>query len=119
MTSLSTILGTRTEKRAERWLKKQGLKIIHRNYKCKHGEIDLIAQSGNALVFVEVRYRKGGGFFGDAVDSVTKKKQQRIVRAATNFLLRHTRYEARACRFDVLAYHGDNNNPEWIIGAFN
>jgi putative endonuclease len=77
------------------------------------GEIDLIAQDGATLVFVEVRMRSGKRF-GGALGSVTPRKRARIAAAARHYLMRLGR-EPR-CRFDVVTVEGAQ--PAWLRGAF-
>lgn len=84
------------------------------------GEIDIIARDKQDLVFVEVRYRKTEAF-GGSVASVNKKKQKRIVLAASHYLQKYNLTNKIACRFDVFAITGslDQLNYNWIKGAFN
>ena len=72
------------------------------------------------LVFVEVRYRRSSRF-GTAAESVDVHKQQRIIRAAQDFLMRYERFANYPCRFDVLAFVGNADAPacDWIAGAFS
>ena len=74
-------IGFAEERRALLYLQKQGLKLITRNYQCKMGEIDIIMQDKDMLVFVEVRYRRKGRY-GDGLDSVTYSKQRKLIRTA-------------------------------------
>ncbi len=104
--------GDAGEERALRYLEKQGLKLVERNFRCKGGEIDLIMQDGGMLTFVEVRKRAGAGF-GGAAASVTPRKQARLVIAAQTFLQRYRM--PPACRFDVVAIDGDQ--MEWLRNA--
>jgi putative endonuclease len=89
---------------AEAYLKKAGLRLIEKNYRCKGGEIDLIMQDGRYLVFVEVRQREGNGF-GGAIASVTPHKVRRLVHAARVYIKLNCRVEPR-CRFDLVAFDG-------------
>lgn len=96
-------LGQQTEAIAAEYLQKQGLKILHTNYRCKVGELDLVCQDGaRYLVFVEVRYRKST-LFGGALESITFQKQQRLARTAAYFLKCHPWSTPFFCRFDVIA----------------
>lgn len=97
-------LGKLGEDRAQAHLEAQGLTLLERNFLCKAGEIDLIMADGPVLVFVEVR-RRSSGKFGGAVYSVTPAKQQRLLRAAQYYLLRHKL--PPPCRFDLVAIDGD------------
>ena len=105
--------GNAAEALACRWLQAQGLTLKEQNYRCKSGEIDLIMQDGETLVFVEVRYRSHAGF-GSAIDSVTHAKQQKLQRAAEHYLqrLKHT----PACRFDMIGIDRDHR-IQWIRNA--
>ncbi len=101
------------------YLNKKHLKKIKRNYTCKAGEIDIIMTDKNTLVFVEVKYRKNDDWVS-ALESVTKTKQRRIIKAAQMYLLQNKKYEDWNCRFDVVSIQGDKKNPEidWITNAF-
>ena len=112
-------LGHSVEAKAADFLKQQGLRIIKKNYRCKGGEIDIIAQEGANLVFVEVRYRKSSRF-GTPGETVTRKKQQRVIKAAKLYLLELK--ELPPCRFDVIEGwpgSGTNVNFNWIQNAFS
>lgn len=92
--------GTTAERAASTWLRRQGFRIRHRNYRTKPGEIDLIAIEDDTLVFLEVKARSGSGF-GPGSAAVTPKKQRRIARVASLYLT-STGWQG-PCRFDVLA----------------
>ncbi|MGV6859002.1 MAG: YraN family protein [bacterium] len=109
------VLGQQGEDTALALLKKSGLSLLARNYRCKGGEIDLIMEEGEYLVFIEVRYRKNR-HFGGAAASVTGSKQKRLIIAAQHYLLTHG--IEPACRFDVVAIDG-SHPPEWIKNAFD
>lgn len=112
-------LGQEHEALAERYLQKQGMTIKSRNYRCKMGEIDLIAEDRGTLVFVEVRYR-GHTSLVTSEESVTATKQQRLIRAAQHYLLRHR--SDCPCRFDVLAINRSvlgKLKIHWIDNAFD
>lgn len=114
-------VGSRAERLAEFYLKKHGgLRLVKRNYSCYFGEIDLIMTSEDALVFVEVRFRKSDYFGGSAL-SVTPAKQRRLIKTAQNFLIENARYSEATCRFDVMAMSGVISHPEyqWIPDAFS
>ncbi|MCB6545945.1 YraN family protein [Blautia glucerasea] len=107
--------GSRYEDQAAAFLEQQGLLVIERNFRCKSGEIDLVARDGKYLVFVEVKYRSSGGS-GYAATAVDWHKQKRISRAAEFFLIRY-RYQEPPCRFDVVAI--DGQQIQWIRNAFD
>ena len=107
--------GREAERLAVRLLTGAGLAIIARNFRCRHGEIDLIAQEGDTFVFCEVRLRTSEEFSG-AAESITGRKQARITAAARYFLT--ARPEA-PCRFDVLLLQTlDVARIRWIRNAF-
>ena len=91
-----------------------GLRLVARNWRCRLGEIDLIAEDGEVLVFAEVRMRRGWGY-GGAAESITAAKQARIMAAARLYLSR--RPEAQ-CRFDVFLVDGPAGDVKWIRDAF-
>jgi len=114
-----TQLGQWAEQVANRYLCEQGLHPIAHNYRCQLGEIDLIMQQGNTLVFIEVRYRKYS-YFGDGLTSIAAQKQQRIIQTAIHYLSTHAEYVQSACRFDVVVLSGSQTCPQllWIADAF-
>ncbi|HIR28667.1 MAG TPA: YraN family protein [Candidatus Choladousia intestinigallinarum] len=99
-------LGTEYEQRAAQWLEQRGYEIREKNFRGGGAEVDLIAEEGGYLVFVEVKYRKDAqkGWGMEAVDS---RKQQRIIRAARVYLARHYTYQDIPCRFDVVSFCGE------------
>ncbi|MFL0800006.1 MAG: YraN family protein [Agarilytica sp.] len=107
--------GDKAEKLALAHLQQHGLTLIAQNYHCKFGEVDLIVEDKNTLVFVEVRFRKSDRF-GSALESVTKTKQEKIVTTARHYLAKHTLGESRPIRFDVIGITA--HNIEWIKHAF-
>lgn len=108
--------GEAFEEKASLFLKKNGLQILERNYRCRFGEIDLIARDGKSYVFVEVKYRKGT-ISGSAVEAVTKTKQRRICRVAVYYLSTHCFSMDLPCRFDVIGIDGEQLC--WIRDAFD
>jgi putative endonuclease len=112
--------GHHWEKVAESFLKRHGLKTLKRNFLARSGEIDLVMLDGKTLVFAEVRYRVNDRH-GSGADSVTWKKQQRIIKAARLFLQYHGRHRLRPCRFDVVSIGNENGRPvlNWIQDAFD
>jgi len=122
---LGNLFGKKTDKRvtgdsaeriAETYLNRHGLTTLVRNYQCRYGEIDLIMQAGEVLVFTEVRYRASKDF-GGAAASINVAKQRRIIAAAQHYLgqIGHP----PPCRFDaVLLNKLTINNVEWLQDAF-
>jgi putative endonuclease len=111
--------GVRAEELCAELLRSAGLRVLARNWRCRHGEIDLVAEEDGTLVFAEVRYRRDGRF-GGAAESVTAAKQARLIAAARLYLRR--RADARpepACRFDVLLLDAlEARSIQWIRNAF-
>jgi putative endonuclease len=96
--------GERGEDRAARALGALGYRIVERNFRCKAGELDLVARDGDTLVFVEVRTRADGRH-GGAPHAVGYHKQRQVARVARAYLaIRRPRFDT--CRFDVVAITG-------------
>ncbi|TMJ29762.1 MAG: YraN family protein [Alphaproteobacteria bacterium] len=93
--------GALGEEAAADLLRKGGYRIVARNHRCRSGEIDVIAEKGEVLVFVEVRTRATAAF-GGPEETVGGRKQRRVIAAARDFLARR-RGPPRAARFDVIA----------------
>lgn len=113
--------GTIAEQQACDLLAQHGLKIRARNYRTKRGEIDIIAEDNDTLVFVEVRLRSNSTY-GSPEESITTQKQQRILYASQHFLQKENINDSRPCRFDTicLTNHNDSStNPQWIKDAFS
>lgn len=108
--------GSQAEQRAAAFLQQQGLVMRAKNYRCKTGEIDLIMQQGETLVFIEVRLRSHRQF-ANAAESVTFAKQRKIIKTAQFYLQQHQLTDKINCRFDVIAF-GEDTVPEWIKNAF-
>ncbi|GAB7564682.1 YraN family protein [Methylobacillus methanolivorans] len=109
-------LGDDAEALAANYLQSQGLSLLASNYRCRFGEIDLIMQQGNSIVFVEVRMRSQATY-GGAAASINLPKQQKLIRTAEHFLQQHG--HQAACRFDAVLLTGLNSNHiEWIQDAF-
>ena len=111
--------GSEGEDAALQRLKRAGLKLIARNYRCKAGEIDLVMLDGAVLALIEVRYR-GTNAFGGAAASVTWRKQRRRITAARHLLLTRADLRRYPARFDVVAITSGPRGPEfrWIKAAF-
>ena len=110
--------GKAAENLACHYLQARGLQLLHRNFRSKGGEIDLILQDTDSLVFVEVRYRRQPGF-GSAAESVDWRKQSKLINCARYFLQIHPDTVGQPCRFDVISVNGSSNDIEWIQNAFN
>ena len=119
---MTTKKGSYYESMAAKHLQKKGLYELNRNFRHKRGEIDLIMQHADTLVFVEVRYRKQSEF-GSAEESITHSKQQRIISTA-NFYLAQKKLWDMPCRFDVVTIKPSKKplrdyDINWITSAFN
>lgn len=110
-----TTRGDDAEQRAAAYLQRAGLQLVERNYRCRFGEIDLIAREGTTLVFVEVRMRTSERF-GGAAASITATKQAKLLRTARHYLAGLAR--APQCRFDALLVNGNDGSIEWLKNAF-
>lgn len=106
--------GEQGEALAAVFLQRQGLAITARNYRCRFGEIDLIAREGETLVFVEVRSRASDSH-GGAAASITAAKQTRLLKAARHYLA--TLSAEPPCRFDAVLLTGDPPKIEWLRNA--
>ncbi|WP_025235362.1 YraN family protein [Mannheimia sp. USDA-ARS-USMARC-1261] len=105
--------GSFYEQKARVFLEQQGLRFVAANRHFKGGELDLIMQDGQTIVFVEVRQRKSDRY-GSAVESIDYRKQQKWQNAANMWLLKqHQSLETANCRFDVVAFDG-SQSPLWI-----
>ena len=93
-------LGELGERLAADYVQNKGMRILERNYRIRGGEIDLIAQDGDEVVFIEVKARTSREF-GRGVEAVDAKKQRALLRTARLYLYRHGGWEQPA-RFDVV-----------------
>ncbi len=113
-------LGRRGEELAGKFLKKAGYKILESNYRGRLGEIDLVAEDGDCLVFVEVKTR-GSLACGHPLESIDSRKQRQLIKAAREYLAEHGA-EERVCRFDAVSVlFGDEQQPmvELVKDAFD
>ena len=121
MTSPTQDRGKDWEDFAARQLEAAGLQTLHRGYRCRGGELDLICRDGDTLVIVEVRSRRSPSH-GGAIASVGPTKQRRIRFATRHFLMKSPQLAEAPIRFDVVAI--DSADPaapafEWIRNAFD
>ena len=114
----SKALGDRGEAYAANYLRQNGYRILTRNYRTKIGEIDLIAEDQDTLVFIEVKTRSSVRY-GMPAEAVNYKKRQKIIQTAYWYLCVQHRENA-ICRFDVLEVYavGDRWNVHQIKNAF-
>ncbi|AXY01934.1 YraN family protein [Vibrio alfacsensis] len=112
-------IGNQYEALAKQYLQRQGLRFLQQNYLTKVGEIDLIFQQGETIVFVEVKYRKND-HYGSAAEMVTYTKMRKLVKTA-HIWLRQKQYNAQNLdyRFDVIAIHNEGRDINWIQNAIS
>lgn len=108
--------GSNYEKLAAEYLETQGYQILQMNYRCRMGEIDIIAKEADYLVFIEVKYRSDKSC-GMPQEAVGPKKQGIISKVADYYRLTHGCTEATPCRFDVVAICGQK--VQLIQNAFD
>lgn len=96
------ILGRTGEDIASDYLIENGFSVISRNYHFGHGEIDIIAEKNNLIIFVEVKTRKSGGI-GTPDQAVNRKKMQLLLRTADGFLSKNSQFSIHEKRMDVIA----------------
>jgi putative endonuclease len=114
-------IGLDAEAAAARFLESQQLRILARNYRCRAGELDIVAETAAGVVVIaEVRLRADRRFGGGAA-SVDWRKQRRILRAARHLITVQPLLGRRPMRFDVLdlAPQGDDYRIDWIRNAFD
>jgi putative endonuclease len=100
MSAARQAFGELGERIAERWLRRQGWRIVQRRFRNGHRDIDLVAERDGLVAFVEVKARRGQRF-GDPVEAVNWKKQKELGRSARIWIARHGR-APEAYRFDVI-----------------
>ncbi len=96
-------LGSWGEKLAGRFLQEQGYGILATNYRCAHGEVDIVAQEGEELVFVEVRTRRDG-MYGVPEESLTQRKLQRLLATCQHYVQQQAQ-EDTAWRVDLISVY--------------
>lgn len=110
MSRESLELGKRGETLALKSLKKLGYKILESNYRCRLGEIDVVAREGKSLVFVEIKTRRGRSL-GYAKEAVHPRKQRQISKVALTYM-KQNHCESAKARFDVVAISLGSKGPE-------
>jgi putative endonuclease len=111
----TTQLGAIAEQKACIFLQAKGLRLVTRNYHSPYGEIDLIMQDKDEIVFIEVRSKKQS-YYGSAIESIDKIKQRKVLKSASYYLQRHKVLHTTNCRFDVIGC--SPTTIEWIKDAF-
>jgi len=112
------LLGQRGEAAAEAYLVREGYRILARNYRCPLGELDLVAEEGGGIVFIEVKTRRGERA-GSGAEALTPFKRLRLIRLARYYLAVHG-LGSTPCRFDVvtLSVRSDRVRVEVVRHAF-
>lgn len=113
-------IGKKAEEAACTFLQTKGLRLFEKNFHCYHGEIDLIMQDKEDIVFIEVRSR-GRTDYGNALESVNKTKTKKLLKTAAHFLqMKKWLYKVNS-RFDIVAIHlvAGKMQVEWIKHAFS
>lgn len=100
-------IGATYEKKAVDLLLKKGYDVLETNYRNRMGEIDIIAKDGAYICFIEVKFRTNDAF-GSPLEAVDRKKQKQIRKVAIHYLMCHGGNEWTPCRFDVIAYQGED-----------
>ena len=122
MTKLSDGVGAYGERRAVDYLTNQaGMWVVDRNWRCREGELDIVARDGDDLVFIEVKTRRGPGFGGPA-EAVVPDKVRRLRRLAAAWLAAHPlvarrhgdRNRCGEVRFDVVCVYRPRRGPALV-----
>jgi len=118
MTDRRLIVGRTGEDAAVQYLLQRGYCILERNYRCRFGEIDLVARDGDTLTFIEVKTRRSRTF-GPAAAAVTHTKQRHLIKASQMYMVQHGKRDD-LCRFDVVTIDmdGQESRIELIKDAF-
>ena len=119
MTSQSQVFGKEAEVVAEQYLRKHGYRIVGRNVRFPNGELDIVAQKEDTIVFIEVKARRTPQFGGVSY-AVTPHKQQRLIHLAAQYLA-YRKLSGWFTRFDVMFYRCDGGQVghlEHVVNAF-
>ncbi|MDP3062768.1 MAG: YraN family protein [Chloroflexota bacterium] len=111
-------LGQRGEALAADYLRRMGYQVLGANFRCQWGEVDIVAMDGATLVFVEVRTRRGASF-GTPQESLTRRKQERLIATAETYLQEHSDApkEWRIDLVSILAKRGSEPDIEHLRSA--
>jgi putative endonuclease len=111
--------GAWAEDLAAQHLESQGLVVLHRNYRIRGGELDIVARADALIVFVEVKQRASDRF-GSALEAVTAQKVMLLRRTALHYLVHEFGADDLACRFDLILVHGTAgaSRLEWLQNTF-
>jgi putative endonuclease len=119
MSAAKQAFGELGERIAERWLRRQGWRVVQRRYRSGHRDIDLVVERDGTVAFVEVKARRGSEF-GDPVEAVNWSKQKQLIRSASTWIDRHGK-PSEFYRFDVVGIlvQGDRVRVRHIANAFS
>lgn len=119
MTRATQALGLLGERVAERWLARKGWRVLQRRYRSGHRDIDLVAEQGGLVAFVEVKTRRGSAF-GGPVEAVNWRKRMELSRSARTWIDRHGR-SGEGYRFDVVGVlmDGERVRVRHVENAFS
>jgi putative endonuclease len=119
MSAATQEFGELGERIAERWLRRNGWRLVQRRFRSGHRDIDLIVAQGDTIAFVEVKARKGAEF-GDPVEAVNWSKQKELARSASVWIDRHGR-PSDCYRFDVVGIlvEGERVRVRHVPNAFS
>ena len=119
MSAARQAFGELGERIAERWLRRQGWRVLQRRFRSGHRDIDLVVERDGTVAFVEVKARRGSQF-GDPVEAVNWNKQRQLVKSAVTWIDRHGR-PSESYRFDVVGVliEGDRVRVRHIANAFS
>lgn len=109
--------GCRGEERASDYLSALGWRVLERNFRTRHGEVDIIALDGEVLVFVEVKSWKAIGI-GDLEISINKRKQRRIIDVSRVYMVRKGLVDSMSVRYDLIFVDGDSLTVQHVRDAF-
>lgn len=117
MKNMGQKAGKYGEEQAVHFLQKQGVRILQKNYRCRYGEIDLIAWDGQYYLIVEVKQRTSDGQ-GAPAEAVDYRKQKKICRTLNSYRMKQGLDDFVAIRFDVIEIDG-RGQCHWIQNAFD
>jgi len=119
MSAAKQAFGELGERIAERWLRRQGWRVVQRRYRSGHRDIDLVVERDGTVAFVEVKARRGSQF-GDPVEAVNWNKQRQLIRSASTWIDRHGK-PSECYRFDVVGVlvEGERVRVRHIANAFS
>nr|CRH08031.1 Putative endonuclease distantly related to archaeal Holliday junction resolvase [Candidatus Magnetococcus massalia] len=106
------LLGDQGERAAAQRMRQQGYKILHRNVRTRYGEIDLIAQQGETLIFCEVKARRGATS-GHPAEAIDPRKQAKLIQLAQAWLQQHPQWSEAPCRFDAALVYEEHK--QWQV----